>query len=281
MSSRHAGACWLVLGLACQGDDWIIAGELPASAEPPAMGSAPELIEELAACPSAAEVAEQRREFFGAGNVAAEHLGRWRGQLGGDAASGFPGSAVELRIDAAGTGTLTIGDASGAPFAAEGGVDSGYLCGAATSGVVCGSTSGFVGGFAYPIEAARSRDAVLSFTVVAADPWGPWCARQEPVRWEDSRQACGFAFGVRPPAELRYSALGCSRVTPEGDAEPIDCALMYALEFCACARDACFASFARIIDVGLEQTPDGTSLSGSLWYENEIDAAPIVLDRVP
>ena len=275
------GGCSLALSVACRGDDWIIAGELPRGVDEPGTGpEAPEFVIDPDACPTAAEAFEQRRQAYGIPSVAPEDVGRWAGTLGDTAAAGFPGRTVTLQVDADGTGTLTLGEPSGETFAEQGQPDNGYLCDAGAMGVVCGSTSGFVGGFPYPIEGARSRGGVVSFTVVIGDPWGLWCAQQEPVSWEDSRQMCGVSFGVRPPAELSWSSLGCSRQTEDG-AEEIDCALMYALEFCACARDACFASSARSVEVGFQRTLDGASLSGSLWYENEIDAASIVLRRVP
>jgi hypothetical protein len=73
--------------------------------------------------------------------------------------------------------------------------------------------------------------------------------------------------------------LGCTLRRGE-DVEAIDCALLYALEHCECARDACFAAFDRGAEVGLELTADG-ALSGSLWYQNGLDRAPVVFSREP
>jgi hypothetical protein len=274
-----AAACSIPLSVACSGDDWIIGGELPREGDP-ASGDAnnPELVSDPDACPSSLEMLGQRQQRFAAPSVAVAHVGRWRGPLGDVAASGFPSREVALEIDASGAGTLLFDAPTSDRFVS--GSDEGYLCSAEATGVVCGSTSGFVGGFAYPISGARSRDGVLSFVIVTADPWGSWCAEREPVSWEAPDQACGVAFGVLPDAEPRYSALGCSRVTRDG-AEAIDCALMYALEYCQCARDACFARFDRSVEVGLVLSQDGTALGGSLWYENERGASPITLNRVP
>jgi hypothetical protein len=207
--------------------------------------------------------------------VLAQHVGRWRGTLAGAAAASFPSLTLELVLEASGAGTLLFEGA-----AATDAVDpsSGYLCTSESSGVVCGSASGFVGGFAYPLAGARSRDGVLSFVLVGADPWGAWCALSPPVRWSDPSQACGFSFGVRPPAETRWSSAGCSRIGPE-EAEAIDCALMYALERCRCGRDACYAAFEPGIEVGLALSEDQQVLAGSLWYESELDAAPLELRR--
>jgi hypothetical protein len=184
---------------------------------------------------------------------------------------------LELPRHGSGAGTLLFG-AAASERAPSG--DEGYLCSEDASGVVCGSASGFVAGFAYPIAGARSRDGVLSFAIVTADPWGNWCAQREPVSWEDPTQACGIAFGVLPEGESSWSALGCTRSSRDG-AEAIDCALMYALDYCQCARDACFARFDRTVDIGLVLSQDGTALSGSLWYANGANAAPIALSRAP
>jgi hypothetical protein len=274
-----AAAGSVALGVACQGDDWIIAGERPSETDSGSgAGDNPELVSAPTACPSSLDLLGQREQVFGAGSVADEHVGRWRAELVGGAAAGFPSRDVELAIDASGAGTLLFDAPTGDRFVS--GSDDGYLCSEDAMRVVCGSASGFVGGFAYPIAGARSRDGVLSFAIVTADPWGSWCAEREPVSWDDPGQACGVAFGVLPDGEPRYSVLGCSRVTLDG-AEAIDCALMYALEYCQCARDACFARFDRSIVVGLALSRDGTALTGSLWYEDERGASPITLNRVP
>jgi hypothetical protein len=135
--------------------------------------------------------------------------------------------------------------------------------------------AGFVGGFGYPLAGARSRDGVLSFVLGGAEPWGAWCALSPAVEWLDPTQACGSSFGVRPPAEPTWSHAGCAR----RGARNIDCALMYALERCECGRDACFAAFDPDIEVGLALLVDQGSLVGSLWYENELDAASVALQR--
>jgi hypothetical protein len=271
-----AACCSLALGAACQGEDWIIAGELPRDMDGPNNPlDAVELASDLDGCPSSLELLEQRAQASDAASVAPSHVGRWRGDLDG---AGFPSLALELEIDGSGAGTMLLGDTAGAPSPSD---EDGYLCSVEASGVVCGSASGFVAGFAYPIAGARSRDGVLSFTLVTADPWGGWCAAREPVTWEDATQACGFAFGVLPEGQSIWSAQGCTRIDRDGGAEAIDCALMYALEYCQCARDACFARIDRAVDVGLALSQDGTELSGSLWYENGADAASIVLSRVP
>jgi hypothetical protein len=274
-----AAASSLALSAACQGGDWIIGGELPsdmdAAGEDP---DGPSFTSDPGACPSSLDLQEQRRQQYAAASVAAAHVGRWRGALSDVAASSFPSRELNLDIDANGAGTLRFDAPMSDQFLY--GSDDGYLCSAEAAGVVCGSTSGFVGGFAYPLGGAGSRDGVLSFMIVTADPWGSWCAEHEPVSWEEPRQACGVAFGVLPDGMSRYSVLGCSRLTPDG-AEAIDCALMYALDYCQCGRDACFARFDRSVEVGLTLSEDGMTLTGSLWYENERDAAFITLTRVP
>lgn len=274
-----AAAGCLALSAACHGDDWIIGGELPADIDSADDGPAgTELTTDPGACPSSLETLAQRQQAFAAASVDATYAGRWRGQLDDAAPAGFPSRDVELEIDASGAGTLSWGVPQSDRVVAPS--DEGYLCREAGASVVCGSASGFVGGFAYPISGAGSRDGVLSFEIVMADPWGSWCAQHEPVSWEDPSQACGLRFGVLPDAAPRFSVAGCTRSTRDGVSVAIDCALMYALEYCQCAPDACFARFDRVVDVGLSSAQEGT-LSGSLWYENGANAAWIELSRVP
>jgi hypothetical protein len=113
-----------------------------------------------------------------------------------------------------------------------------------------------------------------------ADPWGSWCAEQTPVSWQDPSQVCGFAFDVQGPGVSRRSSEGCSRESNDG-VEDIDCALMYALEFCDCARDGCFATIERVVEVGLELAEDGASLQGRLWWENANAAPQVEFVRMP
>jgi hypothetical protein len=278
---------WLVAGgcvsfaLACDGGEWIIGAELPPAPAPSEAGLDPPTLlrDEPESCPSAAQVLAERERGHGVPSVLAAHVGHWRGSLGGAAASGFPSLELALVLDASGAGSLAFD----APSAGSGELDpgAGYLCDADAAGViVCGTPSGFVGDFAYPLAGARSRGAVLSFVLVGAAPWDGWCALQPPVGWIDESQTCGFSFGARSKAEPRWSSSGCSRSSAAG-VEPIDCALMYALERCQCARDACFAAYHGGMDVGLELSEDGTRLTGSLWYENEGDAALVELGRQP
>jgi hypothetical protein len=277
MREAFAGCC-LLGSLACQGDSWIIASELPIPEDPADTPlEPPDLVSLTGGCPSAADVLAERERAFGTPSVGAAHVGRWRGTLGDPGASGFPGLEVELLLDASGAGTFLF-DAP-AP-SNEPSTEQGYLCSAASSGVVCGTRSGFVAGFAYALAAARSRDRVLSFVLPAADPWGAWCGLQASIESPDPGQACGFSFGVRLPAEPSWSASGCT-LTGRERVEEIDCALLYALERCECARDACFAAFDGGVEVGLALTEDGAALRGSLWYENGVDRALLMLARVP
>jgi hypothetical protein len=271
-----AARCALLLGVACAGDDWIVATEVPRDGEPAREPlDPPELVSTPEACPSAEELLAERERAYGTPNVLGQHVGRWRGTLGGSAAASFPSPEVELVLDANGVGTWRF---EAAPASETLDPSIGYLCRSEPSGVVCGTASGFVGGFAYPLAGARSRDGVLSFVLGAAEPWGGWCALSPPVEWPDASQACGFSFGVRPPAEPVWSPAGCARLDGN-DSEDIDCALMYSLERCECGRDACFAAFEPGIEVGLALSEDQRVLAGSLWYENELDAAPLALRR--
>jgi hypothetical protein len=272
---RRLAVGGMLLGFACNGADWIVGEALPEQQGSGEGTLSPELLADPASCPSAATVlAERARDA----SVLAEHVGRWRGRLDGHAAAGFPSTELELELAPDGAGTLTF---EGPPATSpELDPDAGYLCAAGAGGVVCGSSSGFIGNFAYPLAGAQSRDGVLSFVLLDAAPWDDWCALQPPVHWPDASRACGLSFGVRSPATPRYSSLGCSRIHAEG-ADPIDCALMYALEHCECASDACFATDGAGMDVGLALSDDGDSLSGSLWYQRENDAASVSLRRLP
>jgi hypothetical protein len=266
-----------VLGLGCDGKDWIVAGAANPSRGPLGDGIiAPELIPVLEACPSAAEVLAEREGARIAASVASEHVGSWRGTLQGDAAASFPSVELELALDDSGAGALRFEGSGRDPGEVDPTV--GYLCAADDAGVVCGTSSGFVSNFSYPLAQAQSRAGVLSFAIDAAAPWDGWCRLHSPVPRPDDTQACGYSFGARTAGEPRWSRQGCSLVGEDG-AAPIDCALLYALERCQCARDTCFATEAEM-EIGLTLAEDGT-LAGSLWYENENDAAELTLRRVP
>jgi hypothetical protein len=277
MKRLGAAGCALLLGVACAGDDWIIGSELRREGDAGQGPLAPpDLVDNADVCPSAEELLGERERAHGTPNVLDQHVGRWLGTLGGPAAASFPGLAVELVLDDSGVGTWRFEVEAAAMEPLDPGA--GYLCRSEASGVVCGTASGFVGGFGYPLAGARSRDGVLSFVLGGAEPWGGWCALSPPIEWPDASQACGFSFGVRPPARPVWSPAGCARIGAD-DAEDIDCALMYALERCECGRDACFAALEPRIEVGLVLSEDQRVLAGSLWYENEVDAASLALWR--
>lgn len=269
--------CCTVFGLGCEGRDWIVAegaGPTGGASGSDSIEPDPVLVPEL--CPSAADVFAQRERTRMPSSLQSEHVGLWRGMLHGDAAGHFPSAEIALVVDGNGAGSLRF-DAPG-PAPEELDPAGAHLCAADESGVVCGTLSGLVGNFSYPIVWAQSRAGVFSFAIDAATPWGEWCGLQTPVAWPDGTQACGYSFGARNPGVPRWSSQGCSLLV-EASAEPIDCALLYALERCECARDACFGAVADI-EIGLTLTERGT-LDGSLWYENEIDAARVSLRRAP
>ena len=155
----------------------------------------------------------------------------------------------------------------------------GYLCDGSVSGGICGTPSGFVGGFEYELQGVAARGRVLSFVVLDADPWARWCELQTPVERADASQPCGFSWDIVPLSMERWAATGCEQVDAAGNAEPIDCSLMYALERCKCAFDGCFASFYSGIEVGLNLSSDAQELSGSLWFKSNVDAALLRLRR--
>jgi len=275
---RWALAGGLLLGhVGCRGGDWIVAG-----AEPAAGGGSrgnepsPELLP-VEECRSAAALLEQRAALYRTEAVSEAFAGRWRGTLRGGGAAGFPSENVELELDVAGRGSLWF-DASPPPLATD--PDSGYLCSAGSDGaVLCGSRSGFVGGYRYPLERVSVRGDVLSFVLVESDPWGPWCEQRSPVAWPNPVAECDSSFDVQLPGTDTVAPTGCSRLDEEGVATDIDCELMYTLRHCECGWDACIAAYAEGIEVGLELGDGGAALSGSLWYSGDRDAARLQLER--
>jgi hypothetical protein len=227
-------------------------------------------------CPTVAALDAERQGSNPAPAVDARFAGVWRGRLGGDAAEGFPGADVELRIADGGAYSLRFGALAGTPAMLDPG--RGYLCAEGAEGVLCGTPSGYVGGYAYVLESVMSRGDVLSFQIVSSDPWDGWCRLQSPQAWPDRTQPCGYTFGAGPPGSDSISASSCARVAADGAAAPIDCALMYALQRCRCAADACVAQSADVMEVGLRLT-DGL-LVGSLWYRGDVDAAAVSLARL-
>ena len=271
-----AGAA-LLGGLGCRGGDWVVAG-----AEPPeggASGGTDPSIDLLPVeeCPAAATLLERRAALYRAEALNEAFAGRWRGTLTGDGAAGFPSTSLELELDASGQGSLWF-DGSSPPLATD--PDSGYLCSAGADGaVLCGSRSGFVGGYRYPLERVTVRGDVLSFVLVEADPWGSWCEQRQPVVWPNAAAECQSSFDVQLPGTDQVTPTGCSRVDAEGVATDIDCELMYTLRRCECGWDACIAAYEDSVEVGLELGDGGAALSGSLWYSGDLDAARLRLVR--
>jgi hypothetical protein len=260
----------------CRGDDWVIASErsdgVTADGSPDDPSSTYGV---RPICPTARELLAERADRYGLPDVDARHAGFWSGALSGSAVRGFPSARVELSIDASGAGHLSF---AGVVLPEAEDPASGYLCTASVEGGMCGTTSGFVGGFAYPLESVTSRGNVLSFVIVENDPWGDWCSMQPALSWPDETRECGFDFGVTSGRDSETSA-GCARIGADGATTPLDCALMYTLRHCRCGMDACFASFDTGIDVGLELSEDGNSLHGSMWYSGDLDAASVTLVR--
>jgi hypothetical protein len=270
-------ALLLALAGACRGEDWVIASARPGEAghaEEPIDASTLDAVRQP--CATLSDLLAERAALYGSPDLDARHAGRWSGAISGSAVVGFPSSRVELSIEPGGAGHLTF---VGQPWLEAEDPDSGFLCHASAGGVACGTTSGFVGGFSYPLERVISRGDVLSFVVVENDPWGSWCRLRTPLRWADETLACGYGFGVQLPGTDIEGSAGCGRVSADGEATPVDCELSYTLRRCQCAADACTSSFTAGIDVGLELAGDGNQLRGSIWYKGDVDAALIALDR--
>jgi hypothetical protein len=269
-----------LLGLAgCRGGDWIVAGaEGAVGGDAGGEALPPADVLPVEECRSAATMLEQRAEMYRPEAVAEGFAGRWRGTLRGDGATGFPSANVELELDAAGQGSFGF-DGSPPPLVTD--PQSGYLCSAGADGaVLCGSRSGFVGGFRYPLERVTVRGDVLSFVLVEADPWGPWCEQRQPVAWPNPVAECDSSFDVQLPGADTVAPTGCSRTDDEGAVTDIDCELMYTLRHCDCGWDACIAAYeGGGIEVGLELGEGGAALTGSLWYSGDLDAARLRLER--
>lgn len=263
------GAVLALLALGCDGEEWVVGEEVP---DVPRVGPS-------YGCASAGDLLGARGTAYGASQVSERHVGRWRGRLGGSAASAFPSDEVELTLSSDHTGQLLFAGAEPPP-APESPLE-GYLCDGGVPGGICGTPSGFVGGFEYELLGIAVRGAVLSFVVIDADPWGPWCARQAPVERTDFTTTCGHAFSARPVQVGQWSEAGCTEVLDDGTARDVDCALMYAIERCQCGHDRCVASYQTGIEVGLSLSDDGAELRGSLWFKSDLDASLLTLRRQP
>jgi hypothetical protein len=264
-----------VASLACRGGSWVIAGDWASESSDAGQPSNADAATPAKLCPTVAALDAEREANNPAPAVDARFAGVWRGNLGGGAAAGFPSADVELRITGGGQNSLLFGAPDSAPVVVE--PTRGYLCSETADGVRCGTPSGYVGGFSYPLEAVMTRGDILSFRIVSSDPWDGWCRLQAPQPRPDQTQACGYAFGAGPLGSDRIGATGCARVADDGSALPIDCELMYALQRCRCAADACVAQASDSMEVGLRLS-DGL-LIGSLWYRDDVDAAGVSLAR--
>lgn len=264
-----------LVSLGCRGGGWVIAGDLVLESSDAGAPSDRDAAPPVELCPSAAALDAERQSGNRTPAVDVRFAGVWRGSVRGGAAAGFPGDDVELRIADGGQNSLRFGALAAAPAGLE--PSRGYLCAESADGVSCGTPSGYVGGYSYALESVMSRGDVLSFRIGSSDPWDAWCRLQAPAAWPDRTQPCGYAFGVGPPGSDDIGATGCARVTDDGAATAVDCALMYALQRCRCATDACVAQPADVMEVGLRLT-DGL-LVGSLWYKGDLDAAAVSFAR--
>lgn len=266
-----------VTASACGVEPWIVASERGPRAEDPVVpapmgtvaGGPPDCAD------TAALIAERMMTNDSDPAIGPEHVGVWVGELSGSGAPDFPGTRATLELRADATGSLWI---EGAPPPAPDSAEGSYLCDGSVSGGVCGSVSGFVGGFAYPLERVMARENVLSFSIVDADPWEPWCNLQTPIARPEPFIDCGVAFDALPPGSERWAPQGCQLALDTGST-PIDCGRMYSLARCECARNGCIASSKSRIDVGLRLSGDAAELAGSLWFKNETDAATLRLRR--
>lgn len=275
-TSRLAPCLAIVLvSVGCRGGRWVIAGDgLPETSDAGAPSDS-DAAATAELCPTVAALDAERQRDNPAPTVEARFAGVWLGNLGGDAAGGFPNAEVELRIADGAESSLRFGAPAAAPASLD--PSRGYLCAASVDGVSCGTPSGYVGGYAYALEAVMSRGDILSFRIVSSDPWDAWCRLQAPEPWPDRTQACGRAFRAGPPGSDSIGGASCARVTDDGAAIAIDCELMYALQRCRCAADGCVARSTDVMQVGLRLTDQ--QLVGSLWYRDDLDAAAISLAR--
>lgn len=268
-------ALWaLLFGASCEAEPWVVATQAnwERDGDRRDAGPPPSMIDQ---CPTVEVLRARRIAQYPRLAPSAAHVGRWRGTLSGSSAAGFPGVDVQLSVDTDGSGSFRFESES--PLVPPGSAAEAYLCDGSVSGGICGSASGFVGGFDYAIEAARSRGDVLSFVIVDADPWDGWCRLQEATQRSNPDAECGLSWDALPGVP-RWSSAGCE-LAVDGVIQPIDCGRMYALERCACGRDGCIASFTTAVDVGLLGSPGGDVLEGALWFKNGAEAASLRLLR--
>jgi hypothetical protein len=273
-------ACRIALGVgfagsfACSAGAWVIGEEAPQRGT---LGAADAAAPDAAAgCPTRRDLEERALSAYGAAELANEHVGLWKGSLTGPTASLFPSTRVTLALRADQTGQLRFDDRD--PPEPPTDPDQPYLCDGSISGGVCGSSSGYVGGYDYALAGLVSRGKVVSFVVLDAGPWEAFCRLQTPLDTLDAAAECGHSFGVPPLGEPSWSPSGCARLSGEVS-EPIDCGLLYALQHCECTVDGCFASLRDGIEVGLLLASSDLELRGSLWFKNQADAASLQLER--
>lgn len=268
----HLGLAAALAG--CKGEPWVVAAVV-ADAAADAGDAGPDAA--LPECPSAESLVREELAGLPRPALEARHVGTWRGGLHGVSSPAFPGARLELQLAPDGSGTLRFIDAALPPAPAD--ATAGYACQNGETGVTCGSASGFVGGYPYALYGARSRGAVLSFTLLGSQPWDSFCKLAPPLEWPDVNAACGFSHGVLPPGSSSWSTQGCTHVS-DTTTTSVDCEWLYAVRRCQCAFDGCFSSFQTRVALGLELVDADRELQGSLWSFDGTRAVTLRLWRV-
>jgi hypothetical protein len=179
---------------------------------------------------------------------------------------------VRLQLDAAGQGTLRLGDAAllPPPTMAAGG----YLLPPGGAAGATGTQDEFRDGFEYPVHDARVETGRIRFGIDPLDLFAAWCALTPsyPNAAEPSGYGCGTGAGVS-------SADGCAfedvSQTPNVSI-PVDCGIYQMCRgpgVCTCTASACAGhvtpapggtldNYQVLVDGAIES--DGVSLTGTL-----------------
>jgi hypothetical protein len=103
--------------------------------------------------------------------------------LAGTWTDGIGDERIELVLDETGRGTLSFGDPVDLPKVDP---DTPYLSGIGARDAHGVDKSSFsnsvVSGFAYGVIPRAGRASEMTFEIHGSEPWGEWCAAQEPVR---------------------------------------------------------------------------------------------------
>ena len=198
------------------------------------------------------------------GSSLTDYAGTWEGYV--EAYEWRDGTdAVRLSLDAAGDGTLEVGDSAPLP---PPDADHGYPPTNEEVGPLSGAPQGLFPGFSYPIEGAVLEGHRIRLSLWSREIFRDWCELLPPVL--DTNHTEEVLYRCLPNVGFSGGEDGCF-LGP--DETPIDCAKLACVDTCFCDETSCrVAEGSGETDVELDAAlaSGGEELVGTLLLDDRI-----------